>query len=341
MIKVIFLFVLLLQPGPQVAWISLMQEQLMEIEEEMPGRLGVYVKNLQDGRVLNYNAGNYWYLSSVVKIPLAIAVLQRVEKGEISLEQRLILQPSDFVDGAGDLMRQQPGTTYTVKTLISKMIRNSDSSATDMLFALLGEEELNQQIHQQMVAGGFNRITSLLQVRYEAFGQLHENARQLTNIDFLELRRVPDLHGRLNLLIEKMGVSRSDLKATSIFEAFERYYETGLNSGTLEAMGILLERLYQGQLLNPENTRFLLGEMQNITTGERRIKAGLPQGTPFAQKTGTQIRSACNVGIIIPSSGGPYIIAACVQGNDLVATSEQALRKVGQAISQVMLVEQP
>lgn len=332
MIKTVLFLVLMLQASVEGSWVSELENRFFQIEDQMPGKLGVYVKFIGDGHTLRYNSNEDWYLSSTVKIPLAIAILQRVEAGELSLDKRLTLQESNFVDGAGDLIRQQPGTTYTIRTLLEKMIRNSDSSATDMLFDLIGEEDFNEQLRQQMVARGFHKITSLLQVRYEAYSQIHENARGLTNIDFIELRKIPTLDQRLIQLIDKMAIDKSEMKAQSIFDAFERYYETKLNSATLDAMGLLLERLYNRELLSEENTVFLLNSMQNITTGERRIKAGLPAGTTFAQKTGTQIRNACNVGIVFTNDGQAVIVAACVKGNDLVSTSEQALQNVGKAL---------
>jgi beta-lactamase class A len=41
--------------------------------------------------------------------------------------------------------------------------------------------------------------------------------------------------------------------------------------------------------------------MREIATGTHRIQAGLPPGTAFAPKTGTQLERACNLGVIDPA----------------------------------------
>jgi beta-lactamase class A len=329
-------------PAAEVnTWTARVMEEIRRINEGMDGSIGVYIKNLSDGHSVNHNAEDYWYLSSTIKIPLAIAVLQEIEEGKFSLDDELVLKESDFVDGAGDLLWQRPGNAYSIAELIDKMVRNSDSSATDMLIRLIGEEEFNSRIEQSMVREGFNRITTILQVRHDAFSELHENAKNLTNLDFIEANSIISRPERLNRLIEMMSIDETELKAQSIEEAFERYYERKLNSAKLVSMGILLERLYKGELLNEKHTRLLLEMMENITTGERRIKAGLPANFQFAQKTGTQIESACNVGIVYPENkeNKSVIIAVCMVNYGEIGTAEKAFENIGRTISEIILSE--
>jgi beta-lactamase class A len=321
-------------------WVSRLEDLIARVDKNTAGNIGVYVKIAGDDRTLTYNADKNWYLSSIIKVPLAIAVLQRAEAGDFSLEDKLTLQESDFVDGAGDLLSQSPGTTYTIAELIDKMLRNSDSSATDMLMRLIGEEAFNEQIRQEMVPEGFNPITTILQVRYDAYSELHENVLNLTNKDILYVHSTRSRPERLRRLVERMAINRNELKASSIEEAFERYYKRGLNSAKLESMGILLERLYNGELLSEEHTDFLLSSMEAITTGDRRIKAGLPKGTRFAQKTGTQIESAGNVGIIFPNGNQgkkPVIVAVYVENFGNINEAEKAFELVGRLLAESFL----
>ncbi len=322
-------------PSAKDTWVARLDEQIATIDESMPGSLGVYVKNLIDGHFLNYRASDYWYLSSTIKIPVAIAILQKVESGEFSLDDELTLRESDKVDGAGDLLWQEPGTRYTISSLIERMIRNSDSSATDMLIRLIGEDEFNQQIRKKMVPEGFNHITTILQVRYDAYSEFHENISNLTNMDIMYVHGTRSRQERLDRLTEKMSVSRGELKATSIEEAFERYYKRGLNSAKLESFGLLLERFYNRELLSEEHTGYLLKIMEEVTTGDSRIKAGLPAGTRFAQKTGTQIESACNVGIIFHEDkdiNDPVIINVCVENFGNINEAEKAMELTGRVV---------
>ncbi len=337
MVNILFFIISLLQIGPQEFWAVQLEKQFRDIEQQVDGSLGVYVKDLSTGHTFSYQAHRDWYLSSTVKVPLAIALLQKVEQGEISLNDTLILQASDYVDGAGDLIHHKPGTPFTVGALIGKMLRNSDSSATDMLMRLIGVDAFNEQIRQHMVPEGFFPFTTLLQVRYEAYKEVHENVRSLNNMDFIHLRKIYSRQARILRLAQKMGIKEDEMKAKTIEEAFDRYYAGKLNSGTLEAMGLLLERLYHRELLSEEHTVFILEAMENITTGDDRIKAGLPRGTRFAQKTGTQIDRACNVGIIFSPRGQPLIVAACVEDYGQLTKAEEALEAVGRSLAGTFL----
>lgn len=327
------LFISLPENAPD-GWADSLKSEIEKIDEETPGNLGVYVKYLDDGEALNHNADRHWYLASTIKVPLAVAILQKVENEELSLDEEVTLEEWHFVDGAGDLQWQEPGSSYTLKTLIQKMLENSDSTATDILIGLLSEEELHRMIIENMVSEGFEPFSTILQVRYDAYGELHPSVEKLSNLDFMDLKQASPGEERLQTLLEKLAVEPDELQLLTIEEAFERYYERQLNSGTLEAFGALLERLAEGELLNEEHTNLVLEYMQNITTGDHRIKAGLPEGTPFAQKTGTQVERACNVGIIHPEEKErSVIVAACTEKFGNVENAEQTLQRVGESLA--------
>lgn len=318
---------------------STLAERIERIDEQMPGNLGVYVKRLDDGEELNHRTDRNWYLASTIKIPLAIAVLQQVEAGELSLTQTLEVAESDYVDGSGELLYAEPGSEYTVDQLIQRSTEHSDSTATDMLIRLLGEKAFNRRLQEAIAEEGFNRITTIVQVRNDAYGEVHENAAQLNNLDFIDLKRASALEERYERLLEKLEIEPKQAGAASINEAFERYYQRGINSGDLNAMGSVLEKLVRGEYLNADNTERLLGYMRNVNTGDRRIKAGLPEGASFAHKTGTQINRACNVGIV--NSDAPenaVVVAACAEGFGSLAKAEKAFAEVGRALNDADLV---
>jgi beta-lactamase class A len=337
--KILVFILSLFLISSQESWVSRLEKQVAQIDKNLNGEIGLYLKVISDNRVFSYNEKRNWYFASTVKIPIAIAVMQKVESGEISLSDELTLQESDFVDGSGDLLDQKPGTKYTVADLLDRMIRHSDSTAADMLMRLVGEDEINEQIKKRMVLKGINRITPIMQVRYDAYSEIHKNAQNLTNMDIVQINSKSPLSVRMTELLSKLNVDRSEIKAKSIEDAFERYYKRELNSGKLESMGIMLERLHNGELLNKQNSEYLIKIMETITTGDRRIKAGLPEGTRYAQKTGTQVRRICNIGIIYPkgSERMPIIVVACVKEFSDFSEAEKALENIGKAISNILM----
>lgn len=314
-------------------WTEQLGKDIKAIDDEFEGSLGVYVKHLGDGRDIRHRIDRDWYFASTIKIPLAIAVMQLAEAGQLSLDEELTLKKSDYVDGSGALLWVNPGARYTLAELIGHSTENSDSTATDMLIRAIGEERFNHRIREHMAAEGFGPITTIVQVRRDAYAEIHPNARNLTNLDFIDLRTADSHEQRFTALLDKLGIDREQARADSIREAFERYYRRGLNAGRLDSMGRLLERLVRGELLDEDNTEKLLDHMIQVTTGDDRIKAGLPADTVFAHKTGTQVARACNVGVIHPrSKTNAVVVAACAEDFDRIADAEQAFASLGRAI---------
>lgn len=321
------------------AWLNPLSATVGEIGAAMPGRFGVYVRRLgPDAGSLDLGDGHVWYLSSTVKVPVAIAVLQEVDAGRLSLDQELELHQTDFVDGAGDMLQQQPGERFSIATLLEKSLRDSDSTATDMLIRQIGEVDLNRRI-RDWLGRGFGQITTILQVRYDAYGALHPGVVRLSNMELLELRQAGDGEARLQALASLLEVDRDALDAGSLEEVFEAYYETGVNSAPLGMFADMLELLVTGELLSPESTGLILDHMRAISTGGQRIQAGLPANADFAQKTGTQIDRACNVGVINPGQveDGATIVVACAEQFGDLSEAERAFQALGHALTEAGL----
>ncbi|MCD9027390.1 class A beta-lactamase-related serine hydrolase [Luteimonas sp. BDR2-5] len=320
-------------------WIAALDADVSRIDDAMPGDFGVYVRHYgASPGTLDRGGDRAWYLSSTIKVPVAIAVLEQVDTGRIGLDEELVLARTDFVDGAGDMLQHKPGERFSIATLLEKSLRDSDSTATDMLIRKVGEAHLNRRI-RDWAGDGFGPVTTILQVRYDAYGPVHPGVADLDNMAILRLRNAEAGEPRLQALADTLGVARDALDAGSLDAVFEAYYRRGDNAATLPAFARLLDRLAAGELLSPESTRIVLGHMRGISTGDRRIAAGLSTGTDFAQKTGTQLGRACNVGIIDPDSGrhGATIVLACAERFDDIAQAEQAFQSLGRALDETLL----
>lgn len=312
------------------------EKKIRRIDASSEGKLGLLVRTIGQSGEIDIEADRQWYLASTIKIPVAIVLLEKVQRGEIPLNREIILRQEDYVDGSGDTNMQPVGAKLTVDWLFDRMLVQSDSAATDLLIRMIGEEELNRRL-DEIVPGAFGRITSILQVRYDAYSELHPKIKELTNMDFFELKKLQNDEQRLAWLVKRMGVKRSELKAKTIKQAFERYYAKGLNSATLRGASILLEKLARGQLLSKENTELMLSKMEKIETGKDRLAAGLPPGTRFAQKTGTQVGRICNLGLVRkPRVEDSVVITACVEKHEEKKNAEKVLARVGTELAPIV-----
>jgi len=321
------------------AWARALQRELERAAAGGATPFGVYVRDLNTGESMSFHASERWYLASSVKVPVAIAVLRGVERGAFTLDTPLTLRGSDYVDGAGPAKRQPVGTALTVRWLLEQMIIYSDNTASDMLIGLVGQPAVNA-VAQEAVPGGLERITTLADVRRHAYSQLTPEAVHLSGTDFLTLKAQRSDREVKETLARLVRVPPASLAPIGVGDAFEAYYATGLNSGRLDAYGELLAQLVEGRLLNPTHTRYLLGVMERVKTGPQRIKAGLPSGTRFAHKTGTQRARTCDSGLVTvtPTAQQPrearVIVVACTRGEPSTARSDRTLRQVGIALCQ-------
>jgi beta-lactamase class A len=319
---------------PPPPWSLRLAADLPTVDARNDAEVGVYLSDLNSDAFVSYKADKNWYIASMVKVPVAMAVLRGIEAGAFTLDTTLRLRASDYVDGGGSTNSHPLATALPIRYLMEQMIIHSDNTASDMLIDLVGAAEVNATV-ASLVPQGFGRITPLAEVRRQIYGQLTPAARHLSGADLIALNRIRNDRDRLELLSQITGVPVADFNRRSLDAAYSAYYASGINSARLDAYGRLLTLLVQGKALGPESTDHLLGLMTRTATGSNRIKAGLEPGTRFAHKTGTQRRQVCDAGLLKIARAGEdsrVIVVACARGEKSLARAESALRDVGNAI---------
>lgn len=320
--------------GPQAPWIAPLLADLATVDTQGSAKIGVYVRDLDTGSSASYQGSERWYIASMVKVPVAIAVLRGIERGQYTLGTRVSLRAGDYVDGAGPTNSQPLGTALPIRYLLEQMMKYSDNTATDMLIDLVGIAQVNETV-AAAVPEGFTRITSLSEIRKLIYGYLVPNAHALTGQDLILLNRQRVDADRLQLLSRMVDTPVERFLLPTLGAAYKNYYDSGLNSARLDAYGDLLAQLADGKLLNPKYTDYLLALMERTATGTHRLKAGLPSDLRFAHKTGTQRGRICDAGLARLSEGAQerrVVVVACTRDELSLAQSEAALMQVGVAI---------
>ncbi|MFY0990566.1 serine hydrolase [Halomonas sp. C05BenzN] len=323
-------------------WKARLEARLATLEAGFDGEFGVVVRPLGGGEPFGWRADESWYLASLVKVPVAIELLARAEAGTLSLDERLVLHESDYVDGAGPTNWAPPGAELSLRDLLEPMLTVSDNTASDMLIGLLGLEAVNRRAAAMTGEGGLEPITTLVDVRRHVYAGLHPRAFELSGLDFIELQKRDDDAARLDWLAGRLGIPRESLRLGSLDAAFAAYYATGLNSGRLDAFAELLAALGEGRALGPAATARLLSTMERTTSGERRLEAGLGRELRFAHKTGTQHRRSCDAGILTLGEAADtrrLVIAACTRGEREVERAERVLAAIGRSIREVGVLD--
>ncbi len=271
---------------------------------EAGGVAGVAIVHLETGERVVRAPDERFPMASTYKVAIALRLLQRVDAGEISLGDTVLLRRSDLRTGSGRISARHPnGGRMTLLELFRAMLTESDNSASDFLLR---------------VAGGPGAVTA----------RVHDLGARELRVDRPEVRMAFDYYGLTSTPPESTWTTAvlSKLMNGSPYpvrkQAAADFLLDPRDTTTPVAMTDLLARLSSGAALSAASTTLLLDTMEQCETGPGRIPAYLPAGVRVAHKTGTWsstdgITAALNdVGILtLPGNGGHVAIAMFVKGS--------------------------
>lgn len=109
--------------------------------KKVDGSIGVALKHIENGDTLSYNGKQHFPMQSVYKVHLGIAVLKMIDQGKLSLNQKIRITQSDLLQNSWSPIAEKfpnGNVELTVRELLSYSISQSDNSACDILFRLVG-----------------------------------------------------------------------------------------------------------------------------------------------------------------------------------------------------------
>lgn len=108
------------------------------LEAELGGRIGIMARNTENGATLEWRADERFAMCSTFKWVLAAAILARVERGEVSLEQRIEYDEADLLDYAPVTRARVAEGAMPVADLCHAAVAVSDNTAANLLLPLVG-----------------------------------------------------------------------------------------------------------------------------------------------------------------------------------------------------------
>ena len=117
-----------------------LRDQIIELSKPAKGIVGVSVLNLEDRDTVNYNGNSRLVMESVLKLPVAMAVLHLVDVGKVSLTQTIHIKKKDLPKTYSPLRDKYPdgNVDVSIGDLLSYMVSQSDNDACDILINFLG-----------------------------------------------------------------------------------------------------------------------------------------------------------------------------------------------------------
>lgn len=118
-----------------------LSEKIRKIAETAQGRVGVAATLIESGQSVKLDPLGHFPMQSVYKFPIAMAVLQQVDQGKLSLDQKIRVEKDDFVGARqhSPIRDANPaGVELTLAELLRFMASESDGTACDVLLKTLG-----------------------------------------------------------------------------------------------------------------------------------------------------------------------------------------------------------
>jgi beta-lactamase class A len=130
---------------------DLLRTQIEQITKSKRAKVGVAILGLDSKDTLTVNGEGHFAMQSVYKFHLALAVLNQVDKGKLSLNQKVYVSKADIRPDTWSPLRDKypnGNVDITVRELLTFTVGQSDNNGCDILFKLMGGTKIvNQYIH--------------------------------------------------------------------------------------------------------------------------------------------------------------------------------------------------
>jgi beta-lactamase class A len=139
---------------------KVLEKQIAGLISGFRGTVGIYVHDLKKDRIASYNADTIFPTASVVKIPIMIGIMERIQNKELEFHQVMIYKDTIHYDPGEDVLASfKPDEKIMLSKLMLLSISLSDNTASLMLQGIAGG---GQRINYLMDSLGyrFTRVNS-------------------------------------------------------------------------------------------------------------------------------------------------------------------------------------
>ena len=117
--------------------------KLQDAVKGFNGQVGIYVHNLKTGKTVAINADTLFPTASMIKVSIQCGLMDKIEKGEMQYNQKLVYRDSLLYKGEDILGSFKDKDTIEVSKVALLMITMSDNTASVWLQKLVGGEYIN------------------------------------------------------------------------------------------------------------------------------------------------------------------------------------------------------
>lgn len=255
------------------------------------------------------------FMASVMKLPLAVQILARVDAGELRLSDTVRVTREQLSLGRTSLVTRFPdGFTMRVDSLLLYAVSEGDNTAADALIRY---------------SGGPRRVTAGLRELGIGDVRIDRNYLRL-GWDLFGGGALPPEASLTKSMVDSVRALAVDANAAvhdSLSAAFATQPE---DRATTDAVADLLARIARADILSDTARALLLRYMTESNNPRGRIIAGAPNDADVAHKSGTWsdwndvYTSLSDVGIVTLADGRELALAIMVAQADAADTTIEA-----------------
>ncbi|HEX5236953.1 MAG TPA: serine hydrolase [Sphingomicrobium sp.] len=276
-------------------------DRIGSLGQAFDGLVGIAVKSVEDGWETGWKDHDFYPQQSVSKLWVSITALDAVDRGRVSLDDKVTLTTNDltlFHEPIAEELLKGGSYTTTLGDLMLRAITTSDNTANDKLMRSVG---------------GPAAVRAMI-------ARKHLGAIRFANGERALQSRIAGLTWSQDYALNgKFFQARDALPIKLRSEAFNRYIANPYDGAAPFAIVDALARLKRGELLSPASTAHLLDIMSRTHTGPNRLRGGLQPGWTLNHKTGTGqelggVQAGYNdIGILTAPDGRSYAVAVMIK----------------------------
>jgi beta-lactamase class A len=116
-----------------------LQKEIQQAIQGFNGTIGVYIKNVKNNKIVSINADTIFSTASMVKIPILIGIMDKINKGELDYHQVLKFRDSLLYAGVDILGSFKDTEKIELSKVMMLSLTMSDNTASLWLQTLAGK----------------------------------------------------------------------------------------------------------------------------------------------------------------------------------------------------------
>ncbi len=115
-----------------------------------PDDISIYYEQLNSGANIGINNDSRIYPASLAKLPIAIAAVKKIERGQWNWDTKFEVGQVDLDQGSGELYKTTPGTFLSFEQILKALLIDSDNTSLKILLRNMSKEEDFEQFESQI-----------------------------------------------------------------------------------------------------------------------------------------------------------------------------------------------